>query len=105
MLQEYRASAMRSHRWIAFAALAIGDLAMSPAAHAGAMAHAAGSLAQREVGKPTVDEAVGHAAELAAPSDGEVAVDEAATQAVAPAEGEAGSAERPALGDTVNRAP
>ncbi|HEY5711890.1 MAG TPA: hypothetical protein VIT38_08350 [Allosphingosinicella sp.] len=38
---------MRNHMWIAFAALAIGDLALSPtsAARAGAMANAAGSLA------------------------------------------------------------
>jgi len=56
---------MRSHTWIAFAALAIGGLALSPTSAAGAMAmpHSAGSNAQ--------DDVAADAATPVAPADGD----------------------------------
>ena len=69
---------MRHHRWIALAALAIGEVALSPpsAAQSGATAYAAGSLAQTDAEAnaakpiaPAADEAEADAAEPLALAD------------------------------------
>src|SRR6185436_13587608 len=71
MLWRYRASAMRNHKWIAFAALAFGGLALSPMS--AALAQRAAEANGVKPKAQTVDEADANSnfAENAAPADGE----------------------------------